>query len=85
MNIVQWHYVVKLVKNVKVVVTEVIVIIACLMTSTTQHHEWQIIENGCTECNLVSKNATTLLSHMRKKVWQGMISYWIDLNLKYIH
>ena len=30
-------------------------------------HEWDIIQNRCTECNLVSKNSTTLQSHMKKK------------------
>ena len=30
-------------------------------------HEWQIIKNKCTECGLLSKNATTRQSHMKKK------------------
>ena len=30
-------------------------------------HEWQIIQNKCTECGFVSKNAATHQNHMKKK------------------
>ena len=30
-------------------------------------HEWQIIQNKCTECGLVSKNDTIHQNHMKKK------------------
>ena len=30
-------------------------------------HEWQMIQNRCRECYLISKNATALQSHMKRK------------------
>ena len=30
-------------------------------------HEWQLIQNRCRECNLISKNTTALQSHLKRK------------------